>query len=58
MFYRSQNIAQISEELISSFVTQGLKASRLSLLAVLFNHILYCICFKILSTESKYLVST
>ena len=40
-----------------SFVTQGLKTRHMSFLAFLFNHILHCVCFKILFTESKYLVS-
>ena len=38
-------------------MTQGLKTHRMLFLAVLLNHILHCICFKILSTVSKYLVS-
>ena len=37
-------------------MTQGLITHHLSVLAFLFNHILHCICFKILVTESKYLV--
>jgi len=42
---------------VNTFVTQGLTACHMSFLAFLFYHILYCICFKILFTESKYLVS-
>jgi len=38
-------------------VTQGPKARPLSFLAFLFNNIPHCICFKILFTESNYLVS-
>jgi len=39
------------------FVTQGPKILCLSFLAFSFSHILHCICFKILFTEPKYLVS-
>src|SRR6218665_1648029 len=42
---------------VNTFVTQGLTACHMLFLAFLFYHILYCICFKILFTESKYLVS-
>ena len=45
---------EVSSEL---YVTQGPKTSRLSFSAFLLNHILHCFCFKILFTESKYLVS-
>ena len=38
-------------------MTQGLKTHHLLILAFLLNHILHCICFEILFTESKYLVS-
>jgi len=40
-----------------SFVTQGPKTFHLSFWTLLVNHILHCICFKILFTESEYLVS-
>src|SRR6218665_2410499 len=40
-----------------TYVTQGPKTRHLSFLAFLLKHILHCICFKILFTESKYLVS-
>ena len=38
-------------------MTQGPKTHRLSFLFFLFNHILHWLCFKILFTEWKYLVS-
>ena len=41
----------------NTYVTQGPKTRCLSFLAFLLNYILHCISFKILFTESKYLVS-
>src|SRR6218665_2760617 len=42
----------LSRMLPFSCVTQGPKTRRLSFSAFLFNHILHCICFKILFTVS------
>jgi len=36
---------------------KGIKSHHMKVLAFLFNHIIHCICFKMLLTGSKYLVS-
>jgi len=46
-FYTSSNSYQATWR---TFVTQGPKTRRLSFLACLLNHILHCICFKIIFT--------